>query len=114
MAVLSRLRCHAEVKHFKSLEEDDDVLNSEIVRRTALIHEVLRLIQIAEIRISQAISLQTKFLKNFEKIENQAEMDDKEAVGQQMKNFVKELFVKPEVNAIGAARGPAGKYLLHL
>ena len=37
MGVLSRLRCLAEVKHFKSVEEDDDGLNSEIVRRTALI-----------------------------------------------------------------------------
>ena len=30
MAVLSRLRCHADVKHFKSFEDDDDGLNSEI------------------------------------------------------------------------------------
>ena len=37
LGVLSRLRCLAEVKHFKSVEEDDDGLNSEIVRRTALI-----------------------------------------------------------------------------
>ena len=114
MGVLSRLRCLAEVKHFKSVEEDDDGLNSEIVRRTALIQDVLRLIQMAETRISQAISLQTKFLWNFEKVENQAETDDKEAVVQQMRNFVKELFVKPEVNVIGAARGPAGIYLSSL
>ena len=37
LGVLSKLRCLAEVKHFKSVEEDDDGLNSEIVRRTALI-----------------------------------------------------------------------------
>ena len=37
LGVLSRLRCLAEFKHFKSVEEDDDGLNSEIVRRTALI-----------------------------------------------------------------------------
>ena len=30
LAVLSRLRCHADVKHFKSFEDDDDGLNSEI------------------------------------------------------------------------------------
>ena len=76
-----------------------------------MIPDVLRLIQMAETRISQAISLQTKFLWNFEKVENQAEADDKEAVKQQMQNFVKELFVKPEVNVIGAARGPAGNFL---
>ena len=75
-----------------------------------LIPDVLRLIQMAETRISQAISLQTKFLWNFEKVENQAEADDKEAVKQQMQNFVKELFVKPEVSVIGAARGPAGNF----
>ena len=88
-----------------------DGFNSEIVRRTALIQDVLRLIQMAETKISQAISLQTKFLKNFEKIENQAETDDKDAVRKQMRNFVKELFEKPEVNAIGAARGPAGNLI---
>ena len=68
----------------------------------------------AETRISQAISLQTKFLWNFEKVENQAEADDKEAVKQQMQNFVKELFVKPEVSVIGAARGPAGIFFIVL
>ena len=109
LAVLARLRCLADVKHFKSFEEDDDGLNSEIVRRTALIQDVLRLIQMAETKISQAISLQTKFDWNFEKVEDQAETDDKEAVSQQMHNFVKDLFSKSEVNAIGAARGPVGK-----
>ena len=78
------------------------------------IPDVLRLIQMAETRISQAISLQTKFLWNFEKVENQAEADDKEAVKQQMQNFVKELFVKPEVSVIGAARGPAGIFFIVL
>ena len=80
-----------------------------IVRRTALIQDVIRLIQMAETKISQAISLKTKFDWNFEKVEDQAETDDKEAVSQQMRNFVKDLFSKSEVNAIGAARGPVGK-----
>jgi len=114
LAVLSRLRCHADVKHFKSFEDDDDGLNSEIVRRTALIQDVIRLIQMAETKISQAISLKTKFDWNFEKVEDQAETDDKEAVSQQMRNFVKDLFSKSEVNAIGAARGPVGQLVTQM
>ena len=42
---------------------------------------------------------------NAEKVEAKASNDDKEAVVQQMKTFVKELYSKPEVAAIGASRG---------
>ena len=36
------------------------------------------------------------------------------SINQQMQNFVKELFVKPEVSVIGAARGPAGIFFIIL
>merc|ERR1719219_844780 len=65
LSALARLRCLPEVKHFKCLEDDDN-LSSELVRRTALIQDVLRLIQLAEVKISQAFSLQAKFLDRFD------------------------------------------------
>ena len=58
--------------------------------------------------MSRAFSLRAKFLSNAVKVEEQAKNDDKEAVGQQMKTFVKDLYNKPEVSALGAARGPVG------
>jgi Rab3 GTPase-activating protein catalytic subunit len=116
LSAASRLRCMAEVKHFKSLEsdEDGDNLSSELIRRTALINEVIRMIRMAEIRISQAFSLQAKFLGNVEKVQAEAVLEDKEAVGQQMKSFVKLLYTKPEVNALGAARGPVGQLVTQM
>ena len=100
LSALSRLRCLPEVKHFKTLETDEG-LSSELVRRTALIEDVSRLINKAEADVSRAFSLKTKFMWNVEKVEAKASNDDKEAVVQQMKTFVKELYSKPEVAAIG-------------
>ena len=53
-------------------------------------------------------------MKNFKKIENKAENDDKEAVNLQMKSFVQAIFSRPEVNAIGASRGPAGQLVTQM
>ena len=100
LSALSRLRCLPEVKHFKTLETDEG-LSSELVRRTALIEDVSRLINKAENDVSRAFSLHKKFMWNFEKVEAKASIDDKEAVVQQMRTFVKELYSKPEVAAIG-------------
>ena len=53
-------------------------------------------------------------MKSCDVIEKGANSQDKEAVAGQMKDFVKELFVKPEVNAIGAARGPVGQLVIQM
>ena len=68
LSTASRLRCHPEVKHFQALDES---LSSEVVRRATLTQDVQRLIFLAEMKISQALSLQAKFVKNLHKIENQ-------------------------------------------
>ncbi len=102
------------MKHFKSLQEEDDSLSSEVVRRSALIQDVLQLIQLAESRISQAISLRSKFLQNVIKVQKEAQEDDQAAVGDQMKQFVKDLLCKQEVQAIGASRGPVGQLVLQM
>lgn len=116
LSILSRLRCLPEVKHFKSIDgdEDADILQAELVRRTAFVNDVIGLIHLAERKISQAFSLQAKFLKNAEKVESEAQVEDKEAVSGQLNAFVKQLYVKPEVNAIGGSRGPVGQLVTQM
>ena len=79
-----------------------------------MIEDVARLITKAEADVSTAFSLRAKFLANAKKVKDQAIIDDKEAVGQQMKNFVKDLFNKTEVSALGAARGPVGQLIIQM
>ena len=79
-----------------------------IISTLCFTEDVSRLITKAECDVSRAFSLRAKFLSNAVKVEEQAKNDDKEAVGQQMKTFVKDLYNKPEVSALGAARGPVG------
>ncbi len=118
LSAAARLRCLAEVKHFKSLDsdvdEDADNLSAEVVRRTTLINDVIKVINMAELKVSQAFSLRTKFLSNVHKVEATTENQDKEAVGLQMREFVKQLFVKPEVQALGASRGPVGQLITRM
>ena len=79
-----------------------------------MIEDVARLITKAEADVSTAFSLRAKFLANAKKVKDQAINDDKEAVAQQMKNFVKDLFNKTEVSALGAARGPVGQLIIQM
>ena len=79
-----------------------------------MIEDVARLITKAEADVSTAFSLRAKFLANAKKVKDQAIIDDKEAVAQQMKNFVKDLFNKTEVSALGAARGPVGQLIIQM
>ena len=83
-------------------------MNIGFISNLFFTEDVSRLITKAECDVSRAFSLRAKFLSNAVKVEEQAKNDDKEAVGQQMKTFVKDLYNKSEVSALGAARGPVG------
>ena len=67
-------------------------MSAEIVRRTTLINDVIKTVGLAELKVSQAFSLRTKFFSNVHKVEDRTHRQDKEAVGIQMREFVKQLF----------------------
>ncbi len=79
-----------------------------------MISDVIKTVNLAELKVSQAFSLRTKFLGNVHKVEARTHKQDKEAVGIQMREFVKNLFSKPEVPALGAARGPVGQLITRM
>jgi hypothetical protein len=47
---MSRLSCLSEVRHYKNVDDDDDV-NHDHLRRTTLAREVLRTLQILEHKV---------------------------------------------------------------
>ena len=58
LTLLSRHSCLSEVRHYKSSVADDDVKN-EHLRRTMLVREVMRIVQILEHKVNTAPKLST-------------------------------------------------------
>ena len=102
---LSRLPCRPEVQHFNNAHNED------FERRKTKAREVSRRLAAAETTLSQALSLRAKFLADAQEVTDSAAPDDKVAVGSQMEAFVRQLYTSPEVNVIGASRGPAGQLI---
>jgi hypothetical protein len=55
---MSRLSCLSEVRHYKNVDDDDDV-NHDHLRRTTLAREVLRTLQILEHKVYQIVNNHT-------------------------------------------------------
>ena len=102
----SRYQCPTEIKHIKQI---DDVNEKEFDKRTNLYKHIQRLVNLAEMKLSLAYSLQTKFLKD---LNSYKEEEDQEQYIQ-MNEFVDKLYgnQQHEIGVIGASRGPAGTLL---
>ncbi len=105
MAKLSRLPCRPEVQHFSRAphhQEDFD-------RRRSLADEVVARLHLLETKISQALSLRSKFLREetARTVRDNASPEDQESVTRYMEEFVRDLYCKPEVTVMGGPRGPA-------
>lgn len=69
-----------------------------------------------EMKISQALSLRSKFLFHdaAETVKSEASPQDKAEVVRHMGEFVRDLYTKSEVKVIGASRGPAGQLITNM
>ena len=95
-----------EVQHYST-----DLDGSNFTARSNLGTEVIKRLGLAELKICQAHSLKAKFVKDLESVRMDQSQEDLAQVTQHMENFVQALYVQPEVNVIGAARGPGGQLL---
>ncbi len=67
MTLLSRHSCLSEVRHYKSSVADGDVKN-EHLRRTMLVREVMRIVQILEHKVNPYQNYKLSFLWRVKKI----------------------------------------------
>ena len=73
--------------------------------------EVIKRLNLVELKISRAHSLKAKFIKDLELVKRDQSPGDQDQVTKHMEDFVQALYSQPEVNVIGAARGPAGQLI---
>lgn len=97
-----------EVQHYSTSLEDS---TQDFSTRSNLSTEVIKRLELAELKVSQAHSLQAKFVKDLESVRMEQTPEDLAQVTQHMENFVRALYVQPEVSVIGAARGPGGQLI---
>ena len=77
-----------------------------------MVVDVCKRLAVCEARMSQALSLRAKFVKDFETVKDSAIPGDEEETARHMAEFVRELTGgSPEVAVIGASRGPAGQLI---
>ena len=77
-----------------------------------MVVDVCKRLAVCEARMSQALSLRAKFVKDFETVKDSAIPGDEEATARHMAEFVRALTGgSAEVAVIGASRGPAGQLI---
>ena len=78
-----------------------------------MVVDVCKRLAVCEARMSQALSLRAKFVKDFETVKDSAIPGDEEETARHMAEFVRALTTggPAEVTVIGASRGPAGQLI---
>ena len=81
-----------------------------------MVVDVCKRLAVCEARMSQALSLRAKFVKDFETVKGSAIPGDEEETARHMAEFVRALTTggggpAAEVAVIGASRGPAGQLI---
>ena len=80
-----------------------------------MVVDVCKRLAVCEARMSQALSLRAKFVKDFETVKDSAIPGDEEETARHMAEFVRGLTTggggPAEVAVIGASRGPAGQLI---
>ena len=81
-----------------------------------MVVDVCKRLAVCEARMSQALSLRAKFVKDFETVKGSAIPGDEEETARHMAEFVRALTTgggggPAEVAVIGASRGPAGQLI---
>ncbi len=109
LSKLSKLPCRPEVQHYARTSQHQD----DFERRKLLTEEVIARLGVLETKISQALSLRSKFLREetSQTVRDQASPQDKDSVSNFMEAFVRELYGGPEVAVVGGPRGPAGQLI---
>jgi len=103
----SRLQCLAEVRHYRG-----NVTDPQFEKRTTAFQQASSMFRLAEMRISQSLSLRKKFLYDLSVLEED-ETEQPDAV-MEMERFVRSLATGGEVVVLGAARGPAGRLVQNM
>ncbi len=92
--------------HYSSQRE-----NPDFDRRGRMVSEAARRLAACEAKVSQALSLREKFVKDFQSVKENAIRGDEEDAARHMTDFVRELTLRAEVPVIGAGRGHAGQLI---
>ena len=107
LSQMSKLSCRPEVKHYSTADGSQD-----FNKRRDVSIEVIRRIQSCELKLAQALSLRSKFLKDALKVRATLfPTEDQDDVSKHMEHFVQDLYAKKEVKVVGASRGPAGQLI---
>jgi len=104
---ISKLQCLPEVKHYKGVVE-----NQDFDKRRQVANQLSQLFWLAEMRISQSLSLRKKFVYDLAVL-SVSDQERPDAV-KEMEKFVCSLGSGVEVRVLGAARGPAGRLIQNM
>merc|ERR1719427_724857 len=104
---LSRLQCLPEVRHYKGVVESED-----FDKRRQVAKQLSQMFWLAEMRISQSLSLRKKFVYDLAVL-SVSDQERPDAV-LEMEKFVSSLGSGVEVRVLGAARGPAGRLIQNM
>jgi len=104
---ISKLQCLPEVKHYKGVVE-----NTDFDKRRQVASQLSQLFWLAEMRISQSLSLRKKFVYDLAVL-SVSDQERPDAV-KEMEKFVCSLGSGVEVRVLGAARGPAGRLIQNM
>ena len=104
---ISKLQCLPEVKHYKGVVE-----NTDFDKRRQVGNQLSQLFWLAEMRISQSLSLRKKFVYDLAVL-SVSDQERPDAV-KEMEKFVCSLGSGVEVRVLGAARGPAGRLIQNM
>jgi len=104
---ISKLQCLPEVRHYKGVVEE-----KEFDKRRQVANQLSQMFWLAEMRISQSLSLRKKFVYDLSVL-SVSDQERPDAV-MEMERFVSSLGSGVEVRVLGAARGPAGRLIQNM